>query len=360
MLVLASSCGESEQNGYEVAIPLLQPIEFEEMEELPAIQMPISLSATNPTQRLFVNAPEWTNLFLAQQFAEGDVPEGQRINMAMRNTSFQGDPVTISVLVESKAGLIVGRPTDYVPTTPSACTFDLDSSSSGDDYAQGINDCLAAWIDENGSPVDFDMQVTATPRSTSALASLTPSVGPKQNQGSFSYSGEWEMSSENECEVDGTDDVLEAIEEGSDFFELLECSDLELTGVGTTDYPIDIVGAAAVWDACGNPTVGVLLPTSLSPGEYFVALRGSSDVAVGAQNVPVVLFPDGIVLTERLISAANGLCSGPNTTPTGQARGIAGWTHCGPIDPPEARTGRMRVDAAGFCSVAPIPETEDQ
>lgn len=190
-------CGcESEQTGYELTLPLIGPMEFDEtsceisgdicstdgecfdedgfnvgpctktMEELAAITVPVSLSPSNPSYTLgalgIFDTAGWTSLFLAQQFSDGELPEGARINMTMDGFSLQGGPVTIAVRIFSKVGLIVGRNADYQPVTPSSCTFVLEADATGQDYAGGINTYLSDWIAENGGPVDFDMEVTSS------------------------------------------------------------------------------------------------------------------------------------------------------------------------------------------------------
>ena len=157
------SC-ESEQTGYQLTLPLIGPMEFDEtsceisgdvcstdndcfdedgfnvgpctetMEELAAITVPVSLSPSNPSYTLgssgIFDTAGWTSLFLAQQFSDGEVPEGARINMTMDGFSLEGGPVTIAVRVFSKIGLIVGRNADYQPITPSSCTFVLESDAT--------------------------------------------------------------------------------------------------------------------------------------------------------------------------------------------------------------------------------------
>ena len=373
MLVVALGLGallwscESQQTGYEVAIPLLGPTEFDEkrcdfseelceddndcpagesctkvMEELAAITVPVSLSPSNPSYTLSsVDTAGWTNLFMAHQFADGEVPEGARINMRMDSFSLSGAPVTIGVRIFSRVGLIAGRNAAYEPVTPSSCTFTLQSGATGQDYADGINTCLSAWISENGSPVEFDMEVTS-----SQGAATKSGFGNKQLE-EYMVDGDWTMASDSQCDLDGTDDVLEAVKEGEGFFAQLACQDLTLNGLGRTDQNLDIiVGGALIWDRCGNWSAGILLPTSLPPGEYTVGVAESGDVTA---DVPVGFFPAGVDFAGSLLGAATGKClSGTPIFPEG--RGLAGWLHCGPTPPPP-RTGYIEVSASGFCEV---------
>jgi len=366
LVPLSWSC-ESEQTGYEVAIPLLGPIEFdakqcdfseepcvdnsdcsagesctEVMESLAPITVPVSLSPSNPSYTLaFEDTAGWTSLFVAQQFANGQLPEELRVIMSMDSFSLQGGPVTISVRISSRVGLIVGRDADYQPVTPSSCTFTLDGSSVGQDYADGINTCLDDWIAENGAPIDFDMEVTS-----SQGAASKSGFGDKQLE-EYTVDGRWNMRSDNQCDYDGTDDVLDAVREGEGFFAQLSCEDLTLEGSGQTDQDIAIVGGAAVWDRCGNFSGAILLPTGLPGGPTVYTVTVEDNAVEG--DVPVVFVPAGVSFAESLLGAATGKCL--SGTPISEAgRGVAAWAHCGP-EPPPTRTGYIEVSASGFCEV---------
>ena len=364
---LLSSC-ESEQTGYEVSVPLLGPIEFDEkqcsfseevcsddndcpagescakvMAALEPITVPVSLSPSNPSYSLsFADTAGWTNLFIAQQFAGGELPEELQIVMTMDSFSLQGGPVTISVRIFSRVGLIVGRDVGYQPVPPSSCTFTLDDSSTGQDYADGINTCLNDWIAENGAPIDFDMEVTSS-QSVAAKSGF----GPKQLE-EYSVDGRWDMVSNNQCDYDGTDDVLEAVREGEGFFAQLACENLALKGSGQTDQDIGIVGGAAVWDPCGNFSGAILLPTGLPGGPTVYDVTLEDNAVEGA--VPVLFLPAGVNFAESLLGAATGTCLSGTPDQGAESRGVAGWAHCGPAPPP-ARTGYIEVSASGFCAV---------
>lgn len=363
VLAFVGGCGEPARVGVDLSIRLLGPPAFASMpvpmRPLADLERRIALSSSSPTYSLDLSefdAQSWTALFVAQQLAEGEVPEGHRIQMSMDNVSFEGDAVTISVRIVATEGLIVGRDADYVPTAPDVCTFGLDRNSSGDDYARGVNECLTAWISDNGSPVGFGMEVTATPVAAAGSPSFEPGVNPQQFEESFRYTGDWTMRSTNPCALSSPSAGLRNIRD-PDFLNRIECETLEVRGAGETDFPIDIAGATASWDACGNATVAGLRPTSLASGAFTVAEEGSGSAE--SQNVvPVVLLPDDITFTERALAFGRESCSGPNTTPTMQARTLSRWSQCGPIDPPEVPTETMTVDAASFCTLAATPETE--
>jgi len=367
------SC-ESEQTGYDVAIPLIGPIEFDEtscevsgdicssdddcvdedgfnvgpctktMEELEPITVAVSLSPSSPSYTLsFVDTAGWTNLFVAQQFSDGELPEQLRIVMTMDDFSLQGAPVTIGVRIFSRVGLIVGRNADYQPVTPSSCTFTLADGATGQDYADGINTCLSDWITENGAPVEFDMEVTSSPGATAKSG-----LGEKQLE-EYMVDGRWDMTSDNPCDVGGTDDVLEAVREGEGFFAQLACEDLKLVGSGQTDQSIGIVGGAVVWDRCGNFSGAILLPTGLPGGPTVYTITVAESAVDG--DVPVVFLPTGVDFTESLLGAASGRClSGTPDSSFEDGRGLAGWLHCGAAPPPP-RTGYIEVSASGFCEV---------
>jgi len=371
------SC-ESEQTGYEVTIPLLGPTEFDQtsceqsgdlcsveteltdctdedgyyggpctktMEELKPITVAVSMSPSNPSYTLaFEDTAGWTTLFLGQQFADGDLPEELEFDMTMDDFSVQGGPVTIAVRIFSKVDLIVGRSADYQPVTPPSCTFTLDDSSTGQEYADGINTCLSDWIAENGAPVDFDMEVTS---SAGAGAAAKSEFAQKQAGEDYMVDGRWELKSNRQCEIDGTARALDDIREGEDFFAQLACNNLKLEGRAQTDQNIGIIGFAAVWDRCGNPSGAILPPTGLPGGEKVYTVTVANEVAGG--DIEVFFIPTGVDFTESLLVAATGNCL--SGEPIGaDGLGFAGWIHCGPTPPPP-RTGYIEVDASGFCSV---------
>lgn len=375
------SC-ESEQTGYAVTIPLIGPIEFDEtscefsgdvcstdddcvdedgfnvgpctktMEELEPITVRVSLSPNSPSYTLgSVNTAGWTGIFTAQQFANGEVLEGTRINMKMDGFSLQGGPVTIAVDISSGVGLIAGRPATYEPVTPPSCTFTLDDGSTGQDYADGINTCLTDWISENGAPVEFDMQVTSSAgAATSALAAKSGLVAKQLVD--YNVDGDWTMDTNSQCDHETAADLLDAVKEGKGFFEQLTCENLTLTGTAKTDQNLDSIhGWALIWDRCGNASGAVLLQTALPAGEYEVKVLQSGAVESGV--VPVVFFPSGLNFAGSLVGAGTGKClsDAPNVDPIfPEGAAYAGWHHCGPTPPPP-RTGEIGVSTGGFCSV---------
>jgi len=373
------SC-ESEQTGYDVTLPLIGPMEFDEtscevsgdvcstdndcfdedgfnvgpctktMEELAAITVPVSLSPSNPSYTLgalgIFDTGGWTNLFLAQQFSDGEVPEGARINMTVDGFSIEGGPVTIAVRIFSKVGLIVGRNADYQPVTPSSCTFTLGDGATGQDYADGINTCLSDWIAENGSPVDFDMEVTSSEGAAQGAAAKSE-FEPKQLE-SYTVIATWTMASGSQCEYDLADDLLEAVKEGDEFFKLLACENLILEGSGINDQELDLfLGWASVWDPCGERSRVGFAAAPLLVGPYTVKVEGS---VVVEGNVPLEFDPPGVDFARSLVDAAAGKCR-DGTSSVSEGRGEGGWIHCG-NPPPPPRTGSITVNASGFCPLA--------
>ena len=363
------SC-ESKQTGFDVKIPLIGPMEFDEtscegsgdvcsvdadcidedgfndgpctktMEVLEPITVAVSMSPASPSYTLPTpDTSRWIATFAVQQSGRG-LP----IDMTMDNFSLQDGPVEISVRIFSRIGRVLGQDLGYQPVTPSSCAFTLNDGATGEDYAGGIYTCLRDWIDENGAPLEFDMEVTS-----SAGAAAKSGFGLKQE--GYLVEGQWtQLTSEDECESDFTDDVLEAIEEGEDFFGLLSCSDLLFEGSGTTDQEITISGGSIVWDRCGNYLgTGLLLQTSLGQGTYTVTVYANDNVVEVEQDVPAIFFPSPDVFVEALLSAAAGRCeSGTPVDESGYA--VAWWDHCGP-EPPPTRTGSIEFAAAGFCEV---------
>jgi len=367
------SC-ESEQTGYDVAIPLIGPTEFDgtscegsgdvcsvdedcidedgfndgpctkTLEVLEPITVPVSLSPGSPSYTLpTFDTSRWIAPFAVQQTGRG-LP----IDMTMDNFSMQGGPVDISVRIFSRIGRIAGQALGYQPLTPSSCSFTLNNGATGEDYAGGILTCLGDWIDENGAPLEFDMEVTSS--AGAAAAAAKSGFGLKQ-QGDYLVEGEWtQLTSEEECESDITDDVLEAIEEGKDFFGLLSCKELKFEGNGTTDQDITISGGSLIWDRCGNPLgAGYLLKTGLAPGTYTVTVYAEDNIVEKEQDVPTVLLPSPDLFVEALLSAAAGRCvAGTPSADSGYA--VAWWDHCG-AEPPPTRTGSIGFAAKGFCEV---------
>ncbi len=375
LAALGWSC-ESEQVGYEVKLPLIGPMQFDEtscevsgdlcstdadcvdedgfpvgpctktMKVLEPITVSVSLSPSTPSYTLpTFDTAAWIAPFAVQQSGRG-LP----IDMTMDNFSLQGGPVDISVRIFSRIGRVMGRDLGYQPVTPSSCAFTLNDGATGEDYAGGILTCLRDWIDENGAPLEFDMEVTSSAGVAASALAAKSDFGLKQ-QG-YQVSGQWsQLTSEDECESDFTDDVLDAVEEGNDFFGLLTCSDLEFQGSGTTAQEITISGGSIVWDRCGNWLgTGLLLQTGLGPGTYTVTVYEEDNVVEVEQDVPVILIPTPATFVEALLGAAAGGClAGQPVGDSGYA--VAWWDHCGP-EPPPTRTGSIDFAAQGFCSVA--------
>jgi hypothetical protein len=374
LVPLVWSC-ESEQTGYDVKIPLIGPMEFDEtscegsgdlcsvdadcidedgfndgpctktMEVLEPITVAVSMSPASPSYTLpTLDTSRWIAPFAVQQSGRG-FP----VDMTMDNFSLQDGPVDISVRIFSRIGRISGQDLGYQPMAPSSCAFTLNDGATGEDYAGAIHTCLRDWIDENGAPLDFDMEVTSSAGAAPAGTATKSGFGLKQE--GYLVEGQWtQLTSEDECESDSTDDVLEAIEEGKDFFGLLSCKDLRFEGSGTTDQEITISGGSDVWDRCGNYLgTGLLLKTSLGPGTYTVTVYPKDGVVEVEQDVPAIFVPAPDVFVEALLSAAAGRCE--SGTPVGESGyAVAWWDHCGP-KPPPTRTGSIGFAAKGFCEV---------
>ena len=382
MLALALGLGalvwscESEQTGYEVVIPLIGPTEFQEtsceisgdicstdddcvdedglfvgpctktLTPLEPITVQVSLSPGSPSYTLPVpNTASWIAPLAVRTYSD-ELP----ISIQMDNFSLEGGPVDISVRIFSRIGRITGRNLDYVPVTPTSCSFTLSDGATGDDFANGIQTCLSDWIGENSAPLEFDMEV-----SSSAGAAAKSGFALKQ-QG-YMLSGQETLSTVKECEVKDPVDALEAFDEGSDFFERLECKGLSFTGSGYTDDPISISGGAVVYDRCGNALAqGKLLKKEL-PGKSnyeikVVEIDDGVQVETGVLEVEFTPGPEAFV--QSLVFAAAGDCSDGDPV---EAKGyaVAWWEHCRVTEPPpevEERNGNINWGASGFCSVA--------
>jgi hypothetical protein len=368
------SC-ESEEVGYDVAIPLIGPTEFQEtsceisgdicstdddcvdedglfvgpctktLKRLEPITVQVSLSPGSPSFTLPVpDTASWIAPLNVRTYSD-ELP----ISIQMDNFSLEGGPVDISVRVFSRIGRITGRNLDYVPVTPASCLFTLADGATGDDFANGIQTCLSDWIGENGAPLEFDIEVTS-----SEGAAAKSGFGLKQ--AGYDLSGFKTLSTVKQCEVKDPVDALEAINEGSDFFELLECEGLSFTGDGFTDDPIEISGGAVVYDRCGNALAqGDLLKEELPIGPYEVRVSETDDgVEVETGVLDVVFTPDAEAFIEALGFAAAGDCK--EGAPVGdEGYAIAWWEHCRVTEPPpeeEERTGYIQWGASGFCPVA--------
>jgi hypothetical protein len=372
------SC-ESEQTGYDVTIPLIGPIEFDEtsceisgdicstdsecfdedgfnvgpctktLTELSPITVAVSLSPVSPSYTLPTpDTGRWVAPLAVLQNTDSNP-----IAITTENFSVTGGPVTLSVRPFSRIGLILGRDADYEPISPASCTFTLDDSSTGQDYTDGISSCLSDWVKQNGAPLEFDIEVTS-----SAGAAAKSGVVLKQ-LANYSVTGGDTWSTDRRCEGQKSEDVLDAVGEGSDFFDLLQCSGLEFSGSGSTDQQIEIFGVATVYDRCGNSlatsslgsVVGERIVLAPSPPRYTVTVQESSDFTV-ENNVPVVFEPNAQTFVEYLFLASAGDCvSGSPVRAVGYA--LVDWEHCyaGEGEEPD-RTGDLEFGAKGFCPVA--------
>jgi len=373
------SC-EDEQTGYEVAVPLIGPLEFDEtscevsgdicstdddcfdedgfdvgpctqtLTELEPITVAVSLSPSNPSYTFPTpNTTDWLSTLAVLQNTDTNP-----IAITMENFSITGGPVTLSVRPFSRNGLILGRDGDYEPVSPSSCTFTLDDSSTGQDYADGINTCLTDWVRENGAPLQFDMEVTS-----SAGASAKSGFGLKQ-AGDYSVGGTHTLDPVKECKGNTSEKLLDAADEGSDFFGLLECGGLAFDGSGTTSAEIEIRGVATIYDRCENELSkgalggSVFKPEDIlvGPGTYTVDVVEEEDGMLDVvSSVPVVFEDDDPEkFFESIVFAAAGGCeSGTPIRDSGY--GVVVWHHCG-TNPDEVRSGNITWGASGFCSVA--------
>jgi hypothetical protein len=375
LTALLWSC-ESEQTGYEVSIPLIGPIEFDgnaceisgdectsdtdcvddegafvgpctkAMDPLEPITVPVSLSPANPSYTLGIaDTSGWASIFASQQY--GGV-EGA-ITMNMDGFSISGGPVTIEVDIFSRVGLVGGQPRGYQPVTPASCRFTLDDTSVGQDYADGVNTCLSDWISQNGTPIDFDMTVTSSAGGSSAA--LAAKSGFATKQAGYTVDGEWTMATDSQCDFEYSADILEAIQEGEDFFAALACDGLTLSGSLKIKQELTLHSAIGfVWDRCGNASAANLTATMLAgppagveEAEYTISEEEGADI-------PVQFFPSGVDFTAALIGAATGECLS-GTVEFADAIAVAGWNHCG-AEPPPARQGSIQLSSNGFCSVA--------
>ena len=159
-------------------------------------------------------------------------------------------------------------------------------------------------------------------------------------------------------------EVLEAVGEGSDFFDALTCDAMSFAGSGTSSEEIEVFGIAAVFDACGTwlslgsvgSTVGERI--TVGPAPFSVTVYTDDNFALGPDDVPVVMLPTAQGFIESLLLAGSGECllggQPPIDSFTGEPRkgfALAAWEHCADdvSDPP--RTGSMSYSATGFCPV---------
>lgn len=410
--VLVGSC-ESEQTGYEVTLPLIGPIEFNQMsceisedvctsddecvdedgffvgpctQTLTArepIAVTISHSPSNPSYTL----PAFeTGRWLAPLAVLQNTDENP-IVFATDSFSISGGPVTILVEPFSRNGLYLGRDAGYEPVLPStgSCEFVLDDSSTGQDYSDGISNCLRDWVKENGAPLQFDIRVTSSAgvaASSAGLAAAKSGFGLKQESYSITGGGLWDTN--DRCEGEVSEEVLEAVAEGGDFFGLLECTNqLQFTGEGWTSEPINIRGVATIYDRCGNnlafgnlgsavdSTGGTFVPIgpNSESDPYTVQVFESADFVPQSNVVPVSFFSDAEDFVRSLFVAASGECEGASTVPVNDPNtglpsemglAVANWEHCyaGDLMEPPERDGSMTFGASGFCPVAGEPSPD--
>jgi hypothetical protein len=382
------SC-ESEQTGYDVAIPLIGPIEFDEtsceisgdicstdddcfdeggfngsctktMTPVEPIRYDVSLSPSNPsfTFPALADARGWTSLLAALQNTDENP-----IAFTTANFSVTGGPVTLSVRPFSGNGLYLGREAGYEPETVMECTFTLEDSSTGDDYTDGIINCLTAWVQQNGAPLEFDIEVTSS-AGAGAFASAAPKSGfVLKQEGNYLLKAGDDWDTKDKCEWQISTEVLDAVGEGSDFFDFLACENLQLSGNGNSSQPITIYGVATVYDPCGNSAEGSLgnsikakIPIEKDVEYQVTVYKTKDDIVEVENNVPVVFGEGGQqAFLELLFTAGAGECvSGdpPSDSATGYA--IVDWGHCyaGNENPAPPRDGELKFDATGFCPVA--------
>ena len=286
MLALALGLGalvwscESEQTGYDVTLPLIGPMEFDEtsceisgdvcstdddcvdedgfnvgpctMTLTPIEAITVSLSPSNPSYTL----PAFETARWLAPLAVLQNTDTNPIALTTENFQITGGPITLSVRPFSQNGLILGRDANYEPNdlqgAGEPCRFTLDDSATGQDYSDGITACLSAWVKENGAPLEFDIEVTSSAGGApSASASARSGFGLKQESYTINADDTW--STDQACPGQSSDDVLDAVAEGNDFFSLIDCNErLEFEGGGKTDREISISGVATVYDKCGN------------------------------------------------------------------------------------------------------------
>ena len=394
---LLSGC-ESEQTGYEVTVPLIGPIDFNEtsceisgdicstdgdcfdeegfdvgpctktMTPLEPITVAVSLSPSSPSYTLpALETANWISLLAALQ--RGD---HNPITLTTENFSVTGGPITLSVRPFSRNGLYLGRDAGYEPVAPSSgsCTFTLDDSSTGEDYSNGITTCLSDWIKENGTPLQFDIEVTS-----SAGAADKSGFGLKQEPPNYTLNAgdSWDATDPCEEQTESTE-ALDAVGEGSDFFDQLACENLSITGNGNTSQPIQIYGVATVYDPCGQTATAslgssnALIPIP-GPADYEVRVVEDAGDIVEVEGdiaiVPLVFGPEPGGAAEFLdlfFAAGAGKCLSGEDPPDvpivgnepGKGYALVDWKHCydGDQDPAPARDGSLTVVAEGFCPVA--------
>ncbi len=342
------SCDSANESGYDVEVPVIEETNLDgQTKILLPISVPVSLSDSNPRYDLsFADTTGYAGLL--RTLAAEDGPPTQLI-MSMDELSFETDgTVDFFVRVFSRIGRISGRPVGYQPVNPASCSFTLEPNSTGADYANNVSQCLGDWLRENGIPYQFDMEVSSAGAAGSLPTAFAKSNFTKKADASFYlFTGVWNMRSENPCDFGLDAEILDAVIEGEDFFGLLNCGALALSGAGFTDSPIIISGGASIWDACDNPLTYAELPFSgLAPGNYFIRVAADENTVTTQQNIIIDFFNgDPAAFTEDLLSAASGAClNAPDVDGTGLA--IVDWVHCGPIP----REGNITVVAAGFCS----------
>ena len=377
------SC-ESQQNGYEVTIPLIGPTEFDEtscegsgdlcstgadcvddegfddgpctksLTPLEPITFSFTLSPGTPSYNFPpVETSRWvTPLTVLQNSDESPIV------ITSENFSVSGGPVTLSVRLFSRLGLIIGQDAGYVPSSPASCTFTLDDSSTADDYTGSLTACVSDWVKENGVPVEFDVEV-----SSSAGVAAKSGVGLKQQE-NYSVSGGDNWMTSDRCEGEISYQVLDAVGEGSDFFSALSCTALDFIGKGNSSEQIGVDGVAAVFDACGTwlalgylgGAIGQKIP--VGPGDFSITLYEGEDFEPAPDDLPVTMLPSARGFVESLLFAGSGECilgGQPPIDPfTGEPRegfALADWEHCSKTEPDPPRTGSMSFSANGFCPV---------
>jgi hypothetical protein len=301
---------------------------------LPDFQVPVQLSPTNPSYILTNVA---TRGWFAQLRREGQLRAAGAepgLDMIMDIDSFTADsPVSFAVRVYSQTGYVSGRDLGYIPVSPESCSFTLAPGAGADEeYAEHINACLSDWIVTNGTPQQFNMEV-----SSSVVAGAD-----------YSFAGSWTMKSDPACDSGVEEDMFRSIAEGGEIFSALDCSGLMLRGEGITDTGVTVGGGADIWDPCGTYIGRAnIVPQPAAPGTYRIMDAGDDFGSAGFVSDITIDFEDGVdAFMGAFFGAADGQCAmGGTPAPDAEGHAVFDWTVCG--DAP--RRGSIEIAIQGNC-----------
>ncbi len=330
LCVFLSSCGVlvdavSDAINLDVEADLIKPADIGDASAVQPLSMSISLSATNPSFTLPPDFP--TEGLSAILFFDAEARlDGSTENLALslNNLVMAGDfEADFDVRVFSRNGHIWGQDLTYEPATVSACTFTLNpDTATGVAFATAVGGCIADWVDANGVPDQFDMEVTMSQGSPARQTGVPTTVV-----------GDWGMDEiSHEVSVGcGKDFLGEFDDTVVDNHAVIDCGEVTIQGTWDSSHSVLIWASARVFDGAGAEVAsGVLPTTNLAAGNG--TFQGNDAGVSNSQDLRVTLS-DAFVSESLNAAVQDG------------SFGRACWYVKGPFP----RTGNIHATLVGTC-----------